>query len=106
MQKRYDFTPMQLFLVIHKLTIVTVADVLKFLSWVADISIEKHGQESLFEPNDQKFFTTAIASNSRGCSSSGYTYSTGSRKTGYYCVGLLSSGAVKLQRWSGGNVWE
>ena len=57
-------------------------------------------------PNNQTFAVPAITFNSRGTGNSGYAYLTNSGKTAYYRVGPLTSGAVKLQKWSGGTSWK
>jgi Tfp pilus assembly protein FimT len=71
------------------------------------IRLSDYGSGIRFQgPNDQTFAVPAITFNSRGTSNSGYAYLTNSGNTGYYRVGPLTSGAVKLQKWSGGTSWE
>jgi len=57
-------------------------------------------------PNNQTFAVTTITFNSRGNSNAGYAYLTNSGNTAYYRVGPLTSGVIKLQKWSGGSVWK
>ena len=57
-------------------------------------------------PNNQKFAVPTITFNSRGTSNSGYAYLSNSGNTAYYRVGPLTSGAIKLQKWSGGTSWK
>ena len=57
-------------------------------------------------PNNQTFAVPTITFNSRGSSNSGYAYLTNSGNTAYYRVGPLTSGAIKLQQWSGGISWK
>ena len=61
---------------------------------------------TFYGPNNQTFAVPAITFNSRGSSNSGYAYLTNSGKTAYYRVGPLTSGAIKLQQWSGGTSWK
>ncbi len=72
-----------------------------------NIRLSDYGSGIRFQgPNDQTFAVPVITFNSRGTSNSGYAYLTNSGKTAYYRVGPLTSGAVKLQRWSGGSSWK
>ena len=72
-----------------------------------NIRLSQYGSGIRFQgPNDQTFVVPVITFNSRGTSNSGYAYLTNSGKTAYYRVGPLTSGAVKLQKWNGGNAWE
>ena len=57
-------------------------------------------------PNNQTFAVSAITFNSRGTSNSGYAYLTNSGRSAYYRVGPLTSGAIKLQKWSEGTSWK
>ena len=57
-------------------------------------------------PNSQTFAVATITFNSRGSSNSGYAYLSNSGKTAYDRVGPLTSGAIKLQKWSGGTSWK
>jgi len=57
-------------------------------------------------PNNQTFAAPSITFNSRGTGNSGYAYLSDSGHTSYYRVGPLTSGAVKLQKWSGGTSWK
>jgi type IV fimbrial biogenesis protein FimT len=57
-------------------------------------------------PNNQTFAVPTITFNSRGTGNSGYAYLSNSGNTAYYRVGPLTSGAVKLQKWSGGTSWK
>jgi type IV fimbrial biogenesis protein FimT len=57
-------------------------------------------------PNNQTFAAACITFNSRGTSNSGYAYLTDTGKTAYYRIGPLTSGAIKLQKWSGGTSWK
>jgi prepilin-type N-terminal cleavage/methylation domain-containing protein len=57
-------------------------------------------------PNNQTFAAPTITFNSRGTGNSGYAYLTNLGKTAYYRVGPLTSGAIKLQKWSGGTSWR
>ncbi|MEJ2657313.1 MAG: GspH/FimT family pseudopilin [Desulfobacterales bacterium] len=57
-------------------------------------------------PSSQTFAVPVITFNSRGTGNSGYAYLTNSGKTAYYRVGPLTSGAIKLQKWSGGTSWK
>ncbi len=57
-------------------------------------------------PNNETFAVATIKFNSRGTSNSGYAYLTNSGNTAYYRVGPLTSGVIKLQKWSGGSVWK
>lgn len=57
-------------------------------------------------PNNQTFSVANITFNSRGTSNAGYAYLTNSGNTAYYRVGPLTSGVIKLQKWSGGSVWK
>jgi len=57
-------------------------------------------------PNNETFAVPTITFNSRGTSNSGYAYLSNSEKTTYYRVGPLTSGAIKLQKWSGGTSWK
>lgn len=57
-------------------------------------------------PTDQTFAVANITFNSRGTSNAGYAYLTNSGNTAYYRVGPLTSGVIKLQKWSGGSVWK
>jgi type IV fimbrial biogenesis protein FimT len=61
---------------------------------------------TFYGPNNQTFAVPAITFNSRGSSNSGYAYLTNSGNTAYYRVGPLTSGAIKLQKWSGGTSWK
>jgi len=57
-------------------------------------------------PNNQTFAAATITFNSRGTGNSGYAYLSDSGNTAYYRVGPLTSGAVKLEKWSGGTSWK
>jgi Tfp pilus assembly protein FimT len=71
------------------------------------IRLSDYGSGIRFQgPNNQTFGVPAITFNSRGTSNSGYAYLTNSGNTAYYRVGPLTSGAVKLQKWSGGTSWK
>jgi Tfp pilus assembly protein FimT len=71
------------------------------------IRLSDYGSGIRFQgPNDQTFAVPVITFNSRGTSNSGYAYLTNSGNTAYYRVGPLTSGAVKLQKWSGGTSWK
>jgi Tfp pilus assembly protein FimT len=71
------------------------------------IRLSDYGSGIRFQgPTGQTFAVPAITFNSRGTSNSGYAYLTNSGNTAYYRVGPLTSGAVKLQRWSGGTSWK
>jgi Tfp pilus assembly protein FimT len=61
---------------------------------------------TFYGPNNQTFAVPSITFNSRGSSNSGYAYLTNSGNTAYYRVGPLTSGAIKLQKWSGGTSWK
>jgi Tfp pilus assembly protein FimT len=72
-----------------------------------NIRLSDYGSGIRFQgPNGQTVAVPVITFNSRGTSNSGYAYLTNSGKTAYYRVGPLTSGAVKLQRWSGGTSWK
>jgi Tfp pilus assembly protein FimT len=71
------------------------------------VRVSDYGSGVRFQgPNNQTFSVPAITFNSRGTSNSGYAYLTNSGNTAYYRVGPLTSGAVKLQKWSGGTSWK
>ena len=71
------------------------------------IRLSDYGSGITFQgPNNQTFAVAAITFNSRGSSNSGYAYLSNSGKTAYYRVGPLTSGAIKLQKWSGGTSWK
>ena len=57
-------------------------------------------------PKNQTFAVPTLTFNSRGTSNSGYAYLSNSGNTAYYRVGPLTSGAIKLQKWSGGTSWK
>ena len=71
------------------------------------IRLSDYGSGIRFQgPKNQTFAVPVITFNSRGTSNSGYAYLTNSGKTAYYRVGPLTSGAVKLQKWSEGTSWK
>lgn len=70
------------------------------------VILKDYGSGVKFEgPNKKTFAVDTITFNSRGTSNSGYAYLSNSWNTDYYRVGPLTSGAIKLQRWSKG-AWK
>jgi prepilin-type N-terminal cleavage/methylation domain-containing protein len=70
------------------------------------VILKDYGSGVKFEgPNKKTFAVDTITFNSRGTSNSGYAYLSNSGNTDYYRVGPLTSGAIKLQRWSKG-AWK
>ncbi|RZB38435.1 MAG: hypothetical protein SRB2_00183 [Desulfobacteraceae bacterium Eth-SRB2] len=65
------------------------------------VMLKDYGSGVKFEgPNKKTFAVDTITFNSRGTSNAGYAYLSNSGNTDYYRVGPLTSGAIKLQRWS------
>ena len=70
------------------------------------VMLKDYGSGVKFDgPNNKKFAVDTISFNSRGTSNSGYAYLSNSGNTDYYRVGPLTSGVIKLQRWSKGS-WK
>ena len=70
------------------------------------VRLNDYGSGVKFDgPNNKTFAAGTITFNSRGTSNAGYAYLTNSGNTDYYRVGPLTSGAIKLQRWSKG-AWK
>jgi prepilin-type N-terminal cleavage/methylation domain-containing protein len=70
------------------------------------VILKNYGSDVKFEgPNKKTFAVDTITFNSRGTSNSGYAYLSNSGNTDFYRVGPLTSGAIKLQRWSKGS-WK
>lgn len=71
------------------------------------VVLEDYGSGVNFHgPNNETFARAVITFNSRGTSNSGYAYLSNSKNTGYYRVGPLTSGVIKLQKWVGGSSWK
>jgi prepilin-type N-terminal cleavage/methylation domain-containing protein len=70
------------------------------------VRLKDYGSGVKFDgPNNKTFAVGTITFNSRGTSNAGYAYLSNSGNTDYYRVGPLTSGAIKLQRWSKG-AWK
>jgi Tfp pilus assembly protein FimT len=70
------------------------------------VMLKDYGSGVKFDgPNKKTFAVDTITFNSRGTSNAGYAYLSNSGNTDYYRVGPLTSGAIKLQRWSKG-AWK
>ena len=70
------------------------------------VRLKDYGSGVKFDgPNNKTFAVGTITFNSRGTSNAGYAYLSNSGNTDYYRVGPLTSGAIKLQKWSMG-AWK
>lgn len=70
------------------------------------VILKDYGSGVKFDgPNNETFAVATITFNSRGTSNQGYAYLSNSGNTDYYRVGPLTSGVIKLQRWSAGS-WK
>lgn len=71
------------------------------------VVLKDYGSGVSFQgPSSETFARAIITFNSRGTSNSGYAYLSNSKNTGYYRVGPLTSGVIKLQKWVGGSSWK
>ena len=71
------------------------------------VVLEDYGSGVNFDgPGNETFATGTITFNSRGTSNAGYAYLSNTDNTEYFRVGPLTSGVIKLQKWTGGSSWE
>jgi type IV fimbrial biogenesis protein FimT len=70
------------------------------------VVLEDYGSGVKFDdPTHALTFTSPITFNSRGLSISGYAYLSNNKNSAFYRVGPLSSGVIKLEKWTG-TAWE
>ena len=63
------------------------------------------GRPAAFPGDTVTYGSDILTFNTRGISNAGYAYLTNSNNTGYYRVGTLSSGVIRLESWNSG-AWE